>query len=777
MLSNEYNNGNVSPIKTDTHSNHIKLTSSSEGVGESDLLSEDILDDVDIVNAQDHLHFELENREDDPNIILNDIKAKNYNRLVVAHININFLENKFEHLVSLVKDKVDILLVSETKLDDTFPLNQFTIDGYSEPIRLDRNCHGGGLIFFTRDDLPCRVLSHNLPKDVEGIFIELTLRKTKWLLMGGYNPQKSNISYFLSHVSKQLDIFLPTYENILILGDLNSSISENEMIEFSEMYNLKNLINEPTCYKNAENPTSIDVMLTNKKCSFQHSITIETGLSDHHKMTISVLKKFIKKKAPLLIKYRNYKNYNENNFRDDLIRQLELSDGENIDYDDFKGIFIKVLDKHAPSKKKVIRGNNAPFMNKILSKAFMHRSKLKNKFNKNPTEINKGLYKKQRNYCVNLLRKEKKKYYNNLDLNILKDNQKFWQAINPLFSSKQNGPRRNIVILENGIVTSDKKEVAEKLNNYFIESVRNLDIQSFVPTHNPEDINNINSENFMDDIDKIITKYKSHPSILKIKENVIIGNKFEFRDITPEETESEIKQLDPKKASIENDIPTKILIGSNDIVSEHLSSIYNTSKNNQEYPLSLKIADVTPIHKAKERILLKNYRPVSLIPIISKLFERKMFDQISYYIEVYLSPYLFGYRKGHSTEQCLTIMIEGWKKALDNRGAAGAILTDLSKAFDCLNHDLLTAKLEAYGFGKKALKFIYNYLKDRKQRTKVNGCFSSWLDLICGVPQGSILGPLLFNIFINDIFLFLDKTRIANYADDNSLQAFDLVIF
>ena len=138
------------------------------------------------------------------------------------------------------------------------------------------------------------------------------------------------------------------------------------------------------------------------------------------------------------------------------------------------------------------------------------------------------------------------------------------------------------------------------------------------------------------------------------------------------------------------------------------------------------------------------------------------------YVEKFLSPYLFGYRRGHSTQQCLLVMTEMWKKALDEKQVAGAILTDLSKAFDCLSHDLLIAKLEAYGFEKSALKFIYNYLKDRKQRTKVNGSYSSWKELICGVPQGSILGPLLFNIFINDIFYFLEKANIANYADDNS---------
>ena len=227
--------------------------------------------------------------------------------------------------------------------------------------------------------------------------------------------------------------------------------------------------------------------------------------------------------------------------------------------------------------------------------------------------------------------------------------------------------------------------------------------------------------------------------------------------------------MNKRKPTTHNTTPTKIVIENCDILLPYITALYNESNLKSEFPTSLKRADINPTHKKDERSLKNNYRPVSVLPAISKIFERNMYDQISNYIEKYLSPYLCGFRKGYNTQHCLTVMLERWKKGLDNDKMPGALLTDLSKAFDCINHELLIAKLNAYGFSKKSLTHIYSYLSERKQRTKINGTFSSWADIIFGVPQGSIVGPLLFNINLNDIFYFITKgDMLTNFADDNT---------
>ena len=174
-----------------------------------------------------------------------------------------------------------------------------------------------------------------------------------------------------------------------------------------------------------------------------------------------------------------------------------------------------------------------------------------------------------------------------------------------------------------------------------------------------------------------------------------------------------------------------------------------------------------------------NYRPVSILTVFDKVFESIIADQMTAYFNSKFNKMLCAYRKHYGSNHVLTSLMENWKKALDRNKCIGTLLMDLSKAFDCVPHSLLICKLRAYGFSIGACKFIGNYLTDRMQRVKINNNRSNWAAISKGIPQGSCLGPIIFNIFMNDIFYVIEKCQLANYADDNTLSAceetFDLV--
>ena len=299
-----------------------------------------------------HGNNEISNENTDPAKILKMIRTKNVNRLIIRQVNINSIRNKFEALKSITTGNLDILVITETKLDESFPDGQFYTEGYCIPFRLDRNKHGGGVLIYFRGDITCRELkSHSPLINFEGIFLELNLKKSKWLFFGGYNPNKENISYFLNTLGPTIDHYMPKYDNLILLGDFNIEMRENLMKDFCDTYDLINLIKDPTCFKNPLNPSIIDLVLTNRSRSFQNSQTIETGLSDYHKLTVTVMRTFFPKQVPTIITYRDYKHFDKAIFRQEFLDILCNVNSGTIDYDTFETVCVELLKRHAPLKK------------------------------------------------------------------------------------------------------------------------------------------------------------------------------------------------------------------------------------------------------------------------------------------------------------------------------------------------------------------------------------------------------------------------------------------
>ena len=261
--------------------------------------------------------------------------------------------------------------------------------------------------------------------------------------------------------------------------------------------------------------------------------------------------------------------------------------------------------------------------------------------------------------------------------------------------------------------------------------------------------------------------FRSHPSIKSIKRNYKITSKFSFKPISKEFVKDIVNDLSLNKAA-GREIPQKILKEC-DFSFHFLTNCINEAIKNKKFPDSLKLSNIVPVHKKKDATDKTNYRPVSILPLLSKVFEKVMYIQLYDYMENFLNQLLCGFRKAHSTQHALFRLIQSWQKELDESGFVGTILMDLSKAYDCLPHDLMVAKLEAYDLAKESLQLISYYLSYRKQEMKIGSAYSDWANVIRRIAHVSILGPLFFKIFINDIFLVVEKSDICNFADDNTL--------
>ena len=312
---------------------------------------------------------------------------------MIGQLKINSVRNKLEILTSLTTNEIDVLLLSETKIDETFPLEQFLISGYAKLLRLDRNYRVGSIMLFIRDDIPFRLLKPGkLRSNTKTLFTEINLGKKEGLMSCGYNPKKSLINKLTYDISKVLDSFIRNYNKFLIVGELKSEITENSVhgsaiVIICTVY----VINLP---ENLEKPSCINLFLTNSPRSFQNTQTIETGLYEFHKLVVTVLKMYLPNNQPKVITYRGYKNFDNSRFSEELMSEIKKLGPLNKNISIFHNVSIEVLEKYVTEKQKYLRANQANFMDSKLIHAIMLRSKLRNKFLEKRSIKDREAYKK-----------------------------------------------------------------------------------------------------------------------------------------------------------------------------------------------------------------------------------------------------------------------------------------------------------------------------------------------------------------------------------------------
>lgn len=700
--------------------------------------------------------------------------------------NCNSLPDKHSYLQSLLEtmhhlDKTfsfDALLIQETKLtkniEGTINFKNYTQKGTRH---ISRN--QGGIAIYIKNSLEFEELTHipqpTLNKSFQWIFGKVYHKSNpnNFKIIGNvYRSPGTDFELFIQEFSQVLEKLKHYKNETYIAGDFNLDLleinSDDKVQNFFNTFMSHSFIptaTMPTRFPppNIKNSKQIKTSLLDNiyvKMNHYESNTpgiLSTKQSDH--FPVFVLGNKIKQKEPRnkTVTYRNFSHINVQTFKNELEKidwtQVTLQPDANSAYNLFHNVYQIIYDRNFPeitSKFNKYTHKTNPWVTKGIMKSILFRDNLhaflRSIKDENLKEETSKYYKRYNNTLTYVIRKSKSLHYTNLLEKTKGDMKSTWKTLNSLIGRCKKNVNLVEAFLINNKLSTDKKEIANNFNAYFTAVGSKL-------------------------AEKIPPSKHSHMHYLskvKIETPDLI-----FEPTNIEEVIRISKKINTKFSTDYYNISTAIALKSLPSIAHILTHIFNQSISQGLFPDRLKTAKITPVHKKEEKNIFSNYRPISNLPVFSKILERIISDKITKHLQSnkLLAASQYGFRNNHSTDHAIVELIDRVTDKMDSKLWTSGIFLDLSKAFDTLDHKILIDKLDYYGIKNNSLKLLSNYLQNRLQCTNFNNTISTLLPISHGIPQGSILGPLLFILYINDISETSKIFSFILFADDTNLLA------
>ena len=664
------------------------------------------------------------------------------NSIITAmHLNINSLRNKTS-ILEAEASKYDIITISETWLNENINNDSIFLAGFHPPVRNDRPDGWGGVAIFMKSKLVCKARPDMHIPGLDAVWVETKLDQDTLLVCSLYRPPDSLVNYW-KLIDDSIKQAVNTPHRFIILGDFNSDpwIKESpQLINIIEQNNLFQLVEQPTRITGTSS-RCIDLILTSSK-EHVHSVTVLPPICSDHCVPLVELKCKTRTNAYIKKPVFNYSKINVDRLQHELnnVDFTEIITNNTLDVSArlFSEKLMDAAKLCMPFRTVKIRENSPPWLNDYI---------LILREQKNVTHIvAKRLntpeaweeFRKVRNFYTDEIRNRKKYYLSEVD-RLISNNENFgqkhwWRLVNAFLKNKGINSDSIPPLEHHNRIIYENADKANIFNTYFNEQAK------------------VSGED-----DPLPNIPQSNHTLLPFS-------------LTENEITLTIKGLDVNKAVGPDLVHNRILKAACPIIIKPLTKLFNKSLTEGLFPEVWKTAYVTPIYKKGEKSLCKNYRPISLLSCVGKLLEKCVQKHLLIFLEDQnvITVSQSGFTRGDSTIYQLLNIYDDFVKALDEKVSTQAIFFDVSKAFDRVWHRGLIHKLEAIGIRGSLLLWFRDYLTDRKQAVVVKGSKSTFLNISAGVPQGSVLGPTLFLIYINDLNNEIESiTKL--FADDTSM--------